>query len=323
MQAYEAETNSASADSGSSCNLTHTTTFDAHRKENTMSRLGTRLVIASVSLVTLSLVQGCQGDSTSTDENAEGAESAASGSWLMDEKDPRVAKINECAHHSDNLKDIAKETAGIGALILHTAAGLGWNPVGWVVLAIGGLIEGAAAGTAIAASVQRCGALDIDLANHGDWSPYRIKRSCGPGRPVVGTRHEGDNPTNLDIACGAPLTSSPSYHTVENGYQEKRWGYALDCADGEYVAGISYGVTSLYGIKSILCAKVDQSKQRNNTCHYLGDNTPECPDGSYMKGMWVERAYRDRGKIGVFVDPTNADLAEYGDQVKGVSCCSY
>jgi hypothetical protein len=45
----------------------------------------------------------------------------------------------------------------------------------------------------------------------------------------------------------------------------------------------------------------------------------------YLKGMWVQRAFRDKGKIGVFVDTRGrrGDLAEYGDQIKGVSCCSY
>jgi hypothetical protein len=281
----------------------------------------------SALVVTALVVQGCKSRSDSSLQSESGSSPGAN--WLMDEDNEAVRKIKECAHKSEDLSEVGKETAEIGAIIIHAAAPVGWNPAGWIMLAVGGLVELAAAGTGIAAAVQRCGALDIDLAGYqGDWSLSRIKRSCPKGRPVVGTRHEGGNPTNLDINCGEKQFefsgAGPDYRYVENGYQEKRWGYALDCGDDEYLAGISYGVTTLYGIKSVLCAKLPAGSG-DKSCHYLGDNTQECSDGEYLKGMWVQRAFRDRGKIGVFVDTRGRqdDLAEYGDQIKGVSCCSY
>jgi hypothetical protein len=79
-----------------------------------------------------------------------------------------------------------------------------------------------------------------------------------------------------------------------------------------------------YGIKSILCGKIPNGLAEKK-CRYLGDNTQECGDKEYIKGMYVQRGYR-AGNIGGFVGALETrrddNEGEYGDQIKGVSCCS-
>jgi hypothetical protein len=192
-----------------------------------------------------------------------------------------------------------------------------------------------------------CGLQDLDFARYpGDWSLRRVKRSCPPYFPVAAAKHVDSIEFNLgcagdsispaimkkidenaenkrDVYSGIALP--PQYRYVENGNVIGKWGYSLDCADNEYVAGISFGVSnSNYGIKSILCAKIPAGGQENG-CRYLGDGPDECGKNQYMRGMYVERGYRNRN-IGGFVGSETTkradDGGEYGDQIKGITCCS-
>ena len=177
---------------------------------------------------------------------------------------------------------------------------------------------------------KRCPA-DDDLAgyadgNSTDWSAKRIKRSCPKGQPVVGTIHKD---VEVKTICGrgtpVALDAKSPYHYVENGHQESRWHYPLECGDGEYLAGISFYVGTIYGIKSVLCAR--PAEPLKGSCVAIrGDS---CPQDKFMRGIHVDRAYHDRGKMGVVCYGTLAsngredDRFEYCDQVSQVTCCNY
>ena len=158
-----------------------------------------------------------------------------------------------------------------------------------------------------------------------DWSLRRIKRSCSDGYPIIGTAHAE---TQLNISCGTKNLAAQGierYNYIENSYQEQRWNYDLSCGEGEYLAGISFGVTTHYGIKSILCASPKKSTIKlGGQCRRIED-AEACAADQFMRGIHVSRAYRNKGLMGVFVDRTNRDddLREYGDHVKSVVCCSY
>jgi hypothetical protein len=169
---------------------------------------------------------------------------------------------------------------------------------------------------------------DNDLAEYkdndkNDWSWRRIKKSCPIGTPVVGTIH---SQWSLDIVCGGPVTQPPlhQYYYRDNGHNETRMNYSLDCEKGDYVAGISFGVAgNVYGIKSILCA-IPKGGRLKGKCDYK-DWRQACPAHQYIGGIHLQRHCRQAEYLGVFVNITgrNDDSVEYGDNIKGVSCCDY
>ncbi len=162
---------------------------------------------------------------------------------------------------------------------------------------------------------------DEDLARFsGDWSMRRVKRSCDYGHPATGTSHGW---TQLQVLCSPKRTTHmvSTYRFVDNGDKESRWHYPLYCNDDEYLAGVSFAVTTLYGIKSVLCAKPDVPF--GGRCQEI--RAESCPQHQFLRGIYVDRAYRDKGKMGVFCDRTqrNDDLFEYCDQISKIKCCDY
>ena len=294
-------------------------------------------------LKTMSIVYILMACKTSTNSSSDSESLSTDAKYQRSE-----VELGSC---SEKFKKYQKEQGNSAIVAIVGSVGFFVGPAAIVFGPLVAAITGSVGGSIISAesSAQRknlCGLEDLDFAKYpGDWSLRRIKRSCPPYFPVAGAKHVSNMEINLGCS-DRPLSSPevekmlknaenkknylegiilPKYRFVENGSTNLKWGYSLDCEKNEYVAGISFGATdSNYGIKSILCGQLPSGRQEK-TCKYRGDNTEECEAGQYMKGMYVQRGYRN-GNVGRFVgeDATKRadDALEYGDQIKGVSCCS-